>query len=223
MAGFKKRFKPGSLNFNFEGYTIKDSKGNIKQKATFGREQGQVKVIALGKARDRIRLEDVSTGKKYEMTRFDYESLKEELRKGHFKSTEIFLKAAYWRTSEGHNAKTEIARQNLKDALHSRYAGDVVDPEYEKKWEYIESLIENMDYEQMTQFTLDNERLVREIFDYEYHIDPETYGYDDKTSALTMIQSELEKYFTPEQRYENYKQYRMNNRIKEKLGVLKYV
>lgn len=191
MARFK-RFKPGERIFDYTGKAVRDSNYRIIQKSLFGHGENQIKVIALGERKDRIKLVDNNTGKQLIMSRFDYESLKEELRQGHFKSGEIFFKASYWHSEEGKTARSALASENFEAMLNARYSDD---PRYYEYKEYIMKLFNSMSPDRKATFMKDNEKLIRDLWEYDYILDMEEFGYSRDTSELEMLRKELEKQF----------------------------
>lgn len=189
MARFK-HFKPGERIFDYTGKSVRDSNYRIVQKSLFGHGENQIKVIALGERKDRIKLVDNNTGKQLVLNRFDYESLKEELRQGHFKSGDIFFKASYWHSEEGKTARSSLASENFEAMLNSRYSDD---PRYFEYKEYIMGLFNAMSPDKKAQFMKDNEKLIRDLWEYDYVLDMEEYGYSKDTSELEMLRKELEK------------------------------
>lgn len=183
---FSKRTYP------YTGATVKDKRGRITSPAIFGYKSGQIKVTALGRARDTIRLTDVDTGEQHTISRYDYETYKEELRAGHFKSKESFFKATYWKTREGQNAKSVVADQNFETMLNRRYSDN---PEFAKKKSYIMQLFKNLTNGEKAEFFEKEDKLVRDLWDYEYALSLEDYPEMANNSELDFLEKKLEEYF----------------------------
>lgn len=191
MARFR-YFKPGERIFDYTGKAVRDSNYRVVQKSLFGHGANQIKVIAMGARKDEIKLVQNDTGKTIKMTRYEYERLKEELKQGHFKSGEVFFKAAYANSYEGIEGRNNVASENFEYMLDSRYEKD---PHYYEYKEYIVKMFDTLSPNKKAQFMKDNEKLIRDLWEYDYVLDMEEYGYTKDTSELEMLRKELEKYF----------------------------
>lgn len=178
--------------YSYTGQSVKDKRGRITSPAIFGYKSGQIKVTALGRARDTIRLTDVSSGKQHTISRQDYEKYKEELRAGHFKSKEAFFKATYWKTREGKEAQSALASQNFNTMLDERYSDN---PEYDKRKSYILELFKSLTNDEKADFFEEQDKLVRDLWKYDYALSAKDYPELENMSELEYIEKKLEEYF----------------------------
>lgn len=180
------KFQPGQQNFSWTG------------KGMFGYKPGQIMVHALGAAKDRIRLTDVSTGETRTMDRIDYENLKEEVRLGNFVSQETFWKASYHRTTEGKIGADKNLIRGFTTAIHSRYQHASLKEIPLVERQYIIELFEQMTLEQRKNFMDIDGRLFSQIKDYEEEIVMDE-DYKKGLSEYQYIQKKLESYLKPEE------------------------
>ena len=194
---YKKRYRPGEKIYEYTGRQVKNSKGEIVQKPLFGFGKEQLRVSYIGSAKDRVKITDVSSGKFNVIPRGDYESLKEELHAGHFKSGDVFFRASYIHSEEFHNAQRKTGQDNIKWMIYKRY-GD--SPEFTRKRNYLFQLIDNLSYDQLTKFFEDNSKLISEMMDYDYYIDVESYTDTPGATELDALTEALEKQYASERR-----------------------
>lgn len=186
------RGRYGSRVYPYTGQSIRNKKGEIVTPSIFGYKEGQIKVTALGRAKDTIRLTDVTSGEQHVISRYDYESLKEELRAGYFKNKDVFFKATYWRTREGQNAKSALAEQNFETMLNERYSDN---PEFASKKTYIMQLFKGLSNAEKAEFFKNEDKLVRDLWKYDYALTSEEYPDMQDGSELDYLRKVLEKYF----------------------------
>ena len=187
-----RHFRPGERIYSYTGRQVKNKKGEIKTQAIFGHEAGQIKVSVLGKAKDRIRLTDVDTGERHDISRYEYERLKEELRTGHFKHKEAFFKATYWQTREGQNARGFQASENFETMLNARY-GD--NPQFEYYKAYIMELFNGLSNAEKAEFFRKEDKLIRELWEYEYKLNLQEYVESSISNEFDLLVSKLEQYY----------------------------
>lgn len=192
LGGFMTRSKYPKKTYNYTGQSVKDKRGRIVSPSIFGYKEGQIKVTALGRARDTIRLTNVSTGEKHIISRQDYEKYKEELRAGYFKSKESFFKATYWKTTEGKEAQSALASQNFETMLDKRYSDN---PEFAKRKSYILELFKNLTNDEKADFFEEQDKLVRDLWKYDYALSAKEYPELENMSELEYIEKKLEDYF----------------------------
>lgn len=182
----------GKRVYPFTGASIRDKNGKIVTPSIFGYKSGQIKVTALGRAKDTIRLTDVDTGEKHVISRYDYEAYKEELKAGHFKHKEAFFKATYWKTGEGQKAKAATATQNFERMLNERYEKV---PDFTNKKEYIMELFRNLTFAEKREFFEEEDKLIRDLWEYKQALDVNDYPELANSSELDFLTKKLESYF----------------------------
>lgn len=185
-----RHYAPGSVIHKYKGRTIKNRKGEVVTKATFGYEEGQIKVTALGRTKDRIRLTDVSSGEEHEISRYQYERLKEELYAGYFKNKDIFFRATYWQTQEGMNARDELATKNFGTMLDERY-GEY--PDFHTKKPYLEELFRGLSHSDKQDFFEKEDKLIRDLWTYGTPLPTEDYPELANSNELDFLINKLEE------------------------------
>lgn len=186
------RYRKGSKIYDFRGTSIRNKQGEIVTPSIFGHGKNQIQVTALGRAKTKIRLTDLSSGEKHEISREDYENFKEELKSGYFKSKESFFKATYWKTHEGMEAQSALAEQNFETMMNSRYSED---PQFADKKPYIMELFRALSYKEKTDFFEEEEKLIRDLWQYNYALSLEDYPELANMTELEYLTKQLEKYF----------------------------
>lgn len=187
-----RHYRPGERIYLYSGKQVKNKKGEIVAPTLFGHGPGQIKVSALGRAKDRIRLTDVDTGEKHDISRYEYERLKEEVKAGHFKHKEAFFKATYWQTREGQNARSYHASENFETMLDARY--DNV-PGYGDYKAYILELFNGLSNKEKADFFEKEDKLIREVWEYDYKLNLEEYKEYAPTSEFDLLIKKLEEYY----------------------------
>ena len=186
MKNGKARFKPGEIIFPWRG------------KGMFGHGSGQITVHSLGAAHDRIRLTFNDTGEQRVLDRYEYERMKEEVKKGYFNEQETFWKATYRYTTEGKIAADRNLIQGFTKAIHTRYQhASVKDLPLEDR-QYMIELFQQMSIEDRKKFMDQDYDLFSQIIDYENEISMDD-DYFQGTSESRYIMSKLESYLKPEQ------------------------